>query len=74
MPTIDEVRRLPDNEALIFVAGHAPIRGRRQPYYLDPALLARITAPPAESDRIAHVAAWSDSRAVLPPQPPSDTG
>jgi type IV secretory pathway TraG/TraD family ATPase VirD4 len=67
--TPDEVRRLPDNEALIFAAGHAPIRGRRHPYYLDPTLLARIAPPPPKSDRLKQTAAWADARAVLPPNP-----
>jgi type IV secretion system protein VirD4 len=51
--TAEEVRRLPDGEALIFAAGHAAIRGQRVPYYLDPELAwrARIAAP-RESDRL----------------------
>jgi type IV secretion system protein VirD4 len=52
--TAEEVRRLPDGEALIFAAGHAAIRGRRVPYYLDPELAWRARIPaPRESDRLA---------------------
>jgi type IV secretion system protein VirD4 len=39
--TPDEAMRLPDDEALIFVAGHAPIRGRKIRYYEDGVLSAR---------------------------------
>jgi type IV secretion system protein VirD4 len=33
--TAEEVRRLPDGEAVVFVAGHAPVRGRRVAYFAD---------------------------------------
>jgi len=39
--TADETMRLPPDDALIFVAGHAPIYGRKIKYYTDPALVAR---------------------------------
>ncbi|HEV3457426.1 MAG TPA: type IV secretory system conjugative DNA transfer family protein [Thermoanaerobaculia bacterium] len=42
----DEVRRLPDGEALIYVAGCAPIRGERIPYWRDPELARRAALPP----------------------------
>ncbi len=42
----DEVRRLPDDEALIYVAGCAPIRGARVPYWRDPELARRAAMPP----------------------------
>jgi type IV secretion system protein VirD4 len=42
----DEVRRLPDGEALIYVAGCAPIRGERVPYWRDPELARRAALPP----------------------------
>ncbi|HVT59503.1 MAG TPA: type IV secretory system conjugative DNA transfer family protein [Thermoanaerobaculia bacterium] len=55
--TAEEVRRLPDREALVFAAGHPPIRGRRVPYYSDPELVRRCRmAAPEESDRIAQPA------------------
>jgi type IV secretion system protein VirD4 len=48
----DEVRRLPDDEALIYVAGCAPIRGARVPYWRDPELARRAAMPPPpESER-----------------------
>jgi type IV secretion system protein VirD4 len=51
----DEVRRLPDGEALIYVAGCAPIRGERAPYFQDPELARRAAvAPPEESDRVVR--------------------
>jgi len=42
----DEVRRLPDGEALIYVAGCAPIRGERVPYWRDRELARRAAVPP----------------------------
>ncbi|HVT18577.1 MAG TPA: type IV secretory system conjugative DNA transfer family protein [Thermoanaerobaculia bacterium] len=51
--TPEEVRRLPDDEALVFTAGHPPIRGRRVPYYTDAELVRRCALkPPRDSDRI----------------------
>jgi type IV secretion system protein VirD4 len=51
--TAEEVRRLPDGEALVFVAGHRTIRGRRAPYFGDGELAGRRrVAAPGESDRI----------------------
>lgn len=44
--TPDEVRRLPAGEALIYVAGCAPIRGARVPYWRDPELARRAAMPP----------------------------
>jgi type IV secretion system protein VirD4 len=53
--TSEEVRRLASDEELVFVAGHPPIRARRRPYFLDPALIERARiAPPAVSDRLDH--------------------
>lgn len=39
--TPDEVRRLPADDALIFVAGHPPIYGKKIKYYEDPTFSAR---------------------------------
>jgi type IV secretory pathway TraG/TraD family ATPase VirD4 len=56
--TPDEVMRLPDDAALIFVAGQPPIYGRRIRYYEDPIFAARASIrPPAASDRLPHQ--WS---------------
>jgi type IV secretion system protein VirD4 len=53
--TPDEVMRLPDDAALIFVAGRPPIYGRRIRYYEDPVFAARAAIqPPSVSDRLPH--------------------
>ena len=53
--TPDEVLRLPDNAALVFVAGRPPIYGRRIRYYEDPIFADRASIPPpVGSDRLAH--------------------
>jgi type IV secretion system protein VirD4 len=53
--TPDEVMRLPDDAALIFVAGQPPIYGHRIRYYEDPTFAARAAIPPpASSDRLLH--------------------
>jgi type IV secretion system protein VirD4 len=44
--TPDEAMRLPDDEALIFVAGHAPIRARKIRYFQDDVLSTRSSIPP----------------------------
>jgi type IV secretion system protein VirD4 len=47
--TADEVRRLPADDALIFVSGHAPIYGKKIKYYNDQTFSqrAKIAAPDA---------------------------
>jgi type IV secretion system protein VirD4 len=46
--TPDEARRLPPDDALLFVAGHAPIYGRKIKYYEDATFSQRAKiAPPA---------------------------
>ena len=46
--TPDEAMRLPPRDALIFVAGHAPIYGKKIRYFEDPTFLARARiAPPS---------------------------
>jgi len=53
--TPDEVMRLPEDAALIFVAGQPPIYGRKIRYYLDPVFSERAKiSPPERSDRLAH--------------------
>jgi type IV secretion system protein VirD4 len=53
--TAEEVRRLPESEALVFAAGHAPIRARRAPYWRDAEMVRRCRlAAPERSDRIAQ--------------------
>src|SRR5207244_278752 len=49
------VMRLPDDAALIFVAGRRPIYGQRIRYYEDPVFAERAgVPPPVGSDRLAH--------------------
>jgi type IV secretion system protein VirD4 len=45
--TPDEARRLPDDDALIFVAGHPPIYGKKIRYYKDPTFAARSRIAPS---------------------------
>lgn len=72
--TPDEVRRLPPEESIVFVAGHPPIRALRVPYYTDPAYTARAALPPPPvSDRLQQDwTAWTGWQAVLPHPSPSD--
>lgn len=50
--TPDECMRLPDNDQLVFVAGHAPIYCQKIKYYADPAFAERIRIkPPTETGR-----------------------
>jgi type IV secretion system protein VirD4 len=44
--TPDEARRLPADDALVFVAGHAPIYGRKIKYYEDATFSERAKLPP----------------------------
>ncbi len=44
--TPDEAMRLPAEEELVFVAGHAPIHCRKIQYYADPAFRERAKIPP----------------------------
>jgi type IV secretion system protein VirD4 len=46
--TPDEVRRLPQDDALVFVAGHAPIYAKKIKYYSDPTFSQRAKIPPPE--------------------------
>jgi type IV secretion system protein VirD4 len=51
----DEAMRLPEDAALIFVAGHPPIYASKIRYYEDADLYARSKIPPPlHSDRIEH--------------------
>jgi type IV secretion system protein VirD4 len=46
--TADEARRLPEEDALIFVAGHSPIYGKKIKYYKDRVFSQRAKLPPAD--------------------------
>lgn len=67
--TVEEVRRLPEDEALVFCPGHAPIRARRLPYFRDPVLAERAAVPPPPtSGRLERDwAAWTAWQALPPP-------
>ena len=57
--TPDEAMRLPDDAALIFVAGHPPIYASKLRYFEDRELNARAKVPPPfHSDRIEHDHQW----------------
>jgi type IV secretion system protein VirD4 len=49
--TPDEARRLPPDDALVFIAGHPPIYGKKIKYYQDPVFSERAKIPPAVPDR-----------------------
>ena len=46
--TADECMRLPPEDELVFVAGHAPIYAKKIIYYKDPEFAARCAVPPPE--------------------------
>ena len=63
--TPDEVMRLPDDSALVFVAGHPAIYARKIRYYQDPEFRTRSALPaPKESDRLEHDWSHWTSRAI----------
>src|SRR2546425_5971772 len=74
--TPDEVMRIPDDSALVFVAGHPAIYARKIRYYQDPEFRTRSALPaPKESDRLEHDWSHWTSRAiprVLPAVPPEE--
>jgi type IV secretion system protein VirD4 len=47
--TPDEARRLPGDDALIFVAGHSPIYGKKIKYYQDRVFSQRSVIPPPDT-------------------------
>jgi type IV secretion system protein VirD4 len=61
--TAEEVRRLPDGEAVVFVSGHSAIRGRWVPYFADGEMAGRMAGPTvpgrAHRARPASGRAWS---------------
>jgi type IV secretion system protein VirD4 len=74
--TPDEVMRLPDDSALVFVAGHPAIYAQKIRYYQDPEFRVRAAVPPpTDSDRLAHDWSHWTSRAfprVSPGIPPEE--
>src|SRR5437867_44716 len=73
--TPDEVMRLPDDAALIFVTGRPPIYGQRIRYYEDPVFADRASIPPPSgSDRLAHDWGTWPEPAGPPRTRPADLG
>jgi type IV secretion system protein VirD4 len=71
--TPDEILRLPAAEALIFVAGHPPIYGRKIRYYEDPVFRARAALPPPPaSDRLAPEGSVWAARGMTGVAPPAE--
>jgi type IV secretion system protein VirD4 len=66
--TPDEILRLPAEDALIFVAGHPPVYGRKIRYYADPVFRARAALPPPPaSDRLPQGATpWTGREPSAP--------
>ena len=63
--TAEEVRRLPDGEALVFVAGHPAVRGRRVAYFADAEWAGRGGwGAPGRSDSLAGGGAGEAEAAV----------
>ncbi|HLK80743.1 MAG TPA: type IV secretory system conjugative DNA transfer family protein [Xanthobacteraceae bacterium] len=66
--TPDEAMRLPDDAALIFVAGHPPVYANKIRYYDDADLNARSKIPPPfHSDRIEHDHQWPEAKEASAP-------
>jgi type IV secretion system protein VirD4 len=65
--TPDEVLRIPDENAIVFVAGHRPIWAMKARYFSDPRLARRAALPPpATAEPIPH--AWDMWIFVAPDQ------
>jgi type IV secretion system protein VirD4 len=63
--TPDEVLRIPEENAIVFVAGHRPIWARKARYFTDPRLARRAALqPPATPEPIPH--AWDTWTFVAP--------
>ena len=67
---------LPDDSALVFVAGHPAIHAQKIRYYADPEFCSRAAVPaPVESDRLEHDWSHWTSRSfprVVPAVPPEE--
>jgi type IV secretion system protein VirD4 len=74
--TPDEVRRLPAEESVVFVAGHAPVRARRRRYFENPELARRAAIPPPRGrSAIEHDwSGWLDHQAIVPDDSSLDDG
>lgn len=48
--SVAEVRAMDENEQIIFVKGHSPIKSRKFKYFLQPKMMKRLRWPPEHSD------------------------
>ena len=62
--TPDEVRRMPADRELVFVAGHRPIYGKKLRYYEESYFTDRVKPPPACSDTFTKVQTFAQLFAV----------
>ena len=62
--TPDEVRRMPADRELVFVAGHRPIYGKKLRYYEESYFTDRVKPPPAFSDTFTKVQTFAQLFAV----------
>ncbi len=62
--TPDEVRRMPADRELVFVAGQRPIYGKKLRYYEEPYFTDRVKPPPAFSDTFTKVQTFAQLFAV----------
>lgn len=50
--TVAEVRAMDENDQIIFVKGHSPIKSRKFKYFLQPKMMERLRWPPEHSDML----------------------
>ena len=62
--TPDEVRRMPADRELVFVAGARPIYGKKIRYYEEPYFMERVMDPPLFSDTATQIQSFAQLFAV----------
>ena len=62
--TPDEVRRMPADRELVFVAGFRPVYGKKIRYYEEPYFMERIMDPPLFSDTATQIRSFAQLFAV----------
>ena len=62
--TPDEVRRMPDDRELVFVAGFRPVYGKKIRYYEEQYFMDRVMDPPLFSDTATQIQSFSQLFAV----------
>lgn len=62
--TPDEVRRMPDDRELVFVAGFRPVYGKKIRYYEETYFTDRVMDPPLFSDTATQIQSFSQLFAV----------